>query len=533
MANFPVDPVPFIPGDYQVLHVDGRPQQCRHHVAGVIARRHEDLAIATILLDFPGDQPFALTRNFLRQFMEEETQCTLKISQRCPLGSAFVLVSTIADRDWLVERSPHEFHGRQISFIEHNKGLNHRAFNYNRECWLMLLAYPADLWSDEHIRGVVKDFGVLVDWDKELSSYAALIVKMRIFHLLMDLLPILCLLFHILSHSSTTLLMLGHNGSLLLNRSMDFSSKAHLVALTISLLNDEEFLELNDLINPMQHNVVQVPDVQMHDFQEMINPIIQNGPANENMIIEQPADNHSELTLTISTDPSSASGSVNGVVNQGIIHQNLHIGMVLIQDQIHELPLPELEGNLNLPVNDSFLFSKEGTTAWASYFKPTTAMATAVTVLAQWADFFTAKLLSPEDFDWAKSLMQSKVWQILSEGFSTPQAAKPRQLLDPPVSTSPLCASDVRRSPRLTAANKGYRAKTCFDKNCLACASAAPPIKKSVVKNLCSKFSIQVNDEDDELPPQSSTSQQNRSPKKKKLLTKKQVNDAVKKPKKK
>jgi hypothetical protein len=25
MANFAVDPAPFLPGDYQVLHVDGRP----------------------------------------------------------------------------------------------------------------------------------------------------------------------------------------------------------------------------------------------------------------------------------------------------------------------------------------------------------------------------------------------------------------------------------------------------------------------------------------------------------------------------
>jgi hypothetical protein len=64
MANFAVDPAPFIPGNYQVLHVDGRPQQCRSHVAGVIRPRHEDLAIATIQPDFPGDHPFATTRHF-------------------------------------------------------------------------------------------------------------------------------------------------------------------------------------------------------------------------------------------------------------------------------------------------------------------------------------------------------------------------------------------------------------------------------------------------------------------------------------
>jgi hypothetical protein len=92
-----------------------------------------------------------------------------------------------------------------------------------------------------------------------------------------------------------------------------------------------------------------------------------------------------------------------------------------------------------------------------------------------------------------------------------------KPLLAPPASTSvvrvkrkvcsaPLCASDVRRSPRISTANKGYRVKTCFNKNCLACASVAPPIKNSVVKNLCNKFSIQVNEEEEQLPPSSSNS---------------------------
>jgi hypothetical protein len=44
----------------------------------------------------------------------------------------------------------------------------------------MLLAFPSDYWDDEHIRGAVKDFGALISWDKELSNYGALIVKVRV-----------------------------------------------------------------------------------------------------------------------------------------------------------------------------------------------------------------------------------------------------------------------------------------------------------------------------------------------------------------
>jgi hypothetical protein len=54
---------------------------------------------------------------------------------------------------------------------------------------------------------------------------------------------------------------------------------------------------------------------------------------------------------------------------------------------------------------------------------------------------------------------------------------------------TPLVCTAVRRSSRIKALNKGYKAKTCFDKNCLACA-AARQIKKSVVTNLYGRFNI-------------------------------------------
>jgi predicted nuclease of restriction endonuclease-like (RecB) superfamily len=43
--------------------------------------------------------------------------------------------------------------------------------------------------------------------------------------------------------------------------------------------------------------------------------------------------------------------------------------------------------------------------------------------------------------------------------------------------------------------HKGYKPKTCYDKNYLACAATAPRIKKSVVTNLCSRFNISEDDE--------------------------------------
>ncbi|KAM0929250.1 hypothetical protein ACQ4PT_001745 [Festuca glaucescens] len=99
MANFPVDPTPFIPGQYEIVEVANRPQLCRYHLAGPVTAKHEDVAIATIVPDFPAHQPFAATRLFLRSLIEDELRFSLDISQRCPIGSAYVRVSSPSDRD--------------------------------------------------------------------------------------------------------------------------------------------------------------------------------------------------------------------------------------------------------------------------------------------------------------------------------------------------------------------------------------------------------------------------------------------------
>jgi hypothetical protein len=43
-----------------------------------------------------------------------------------------------------------------------------------------LVAYPLDRWNVEHIKRVVKDFGVFVAWDEEASSYGAIVIKVRV-----------------------------------------------------------------------------------------------------------------------------------------------------------------------------------------------------------------------------------------------------------------------------------------------------------------------------------------------------------------
>ncbi|KAM0921417.1 hypothetical protein ACQ4PT_006867 [Festuca glaucescens] len=427
MENFLVDPLPFIPGRYQIFQVENRPQQCRYHVADAIRARHEDVAIATVTPAPSAEIPFGLVRNFLRNLIEGQLGFTLEMIQRCPIGTAFVRVGSFADKDWLVSHSPHQFNGRAISLVNHNQGINHRSFTYNQECWLLLVAYPLDLWSTEHLKRAVKDFGVFVAWDEESSSYGAVVIKVRVAAL--EHIPHSCVVsddedlpppdgsppnpmpqqpFEPPVHFAPAQPMdmgwpqwqpnipnVGQNHNADANdveHHMNFLFPANLeiglnnlpdaAGLDLNVppaqLNDDEFLEINDLINPVD--------------------------------VAQPGD--SDITLTLSSEHTASDesgGSVNGGApaahRAGLAHPNIHIGMVLLPDTA----LPD-------PMWNTLSMSREGTNAWNNFFRPRqdSSSSSTVSVPISWVDFLTSKLLTPDDFVWVKGLLQSDIWAIIS-----------------------------------------------------------------------------------------------------------------------
>lgn len=53
---------------------------------------------------------------------------------------------------------------------------------------------------------------------------------------------------------------------------------------------------------------------------------------------------------------------------------------------------------------------------------------------------------------------------------------------------TPLVETEVRRSCRLKALQKGYKKRVCVDKHCLSCHALPPLIPGIVIKNLNSSF---------------------------------------------
>lgn len=109
MAAYEVDPAPFLPGRYTAVEVANRPPVCRYHVSSPVPAMHEDIAIVTIVPAPNGQIPFAQVRAFIRSFVEDYLHFSLDIIQKCPLGQAYIQLDSSADRDWLVDCSPHNF----------------------------------------------------------------------------------------------------------------------------------------------------------------------------------------------------------------------------------------------------------------------------------------------------------------------------------------------------------------------------------------------------------------------------------------
>jgi hypothetical protein len=151
-------------------------------------------------------------------------------------------------------------------------------------------------------------------------------------------------------------------------------------------LEEDDFMELNDLINPV---------IQNHGPPQAIMALVAPVPPIDVDMLPN-ADEQSDLTVTISsahTSSDESGGSVNGY------NQNLQVGMALVPEILVD-PVASLSAAYTpdvIPVSPlhadhkDFFLSKEGTAAWSTHFKPDGTIISTVNIPAQWADFFYCK----------------------------------------------------------------------------------------------------------------------------------------------
>jgi hypothetical protein len=148
--------------------------------------------------------------------------------------------------------------------------------------------------------------------------------------------------------------------------------------------------------------------------------------------------------------------------------------------------------------------------------------------IAQLRPSEAVRLWSPT-FDWAKSILQSPAWDILSANnpgkaylFSIPPSCpspvipvcsnfelasslileelESEEIVDAAPKTpakrkrdvkpkrQPISEADMRRSQRLKKINKGFKSSSCKDKNCVGCSASPSIISQHVIRDLGKTF---------------------------------------------
>jgi hypothetical protein len=117
--------------------------------------------------------------DIVREYLLEIRHVQIRSVQRSHLGQALVRFRFIFDRDNLVAMGPQQALGFTFTVIRHNVAWNQRALFFNHECWLLLLGFPLDFWSHEHIQNAIGSFGRVLMWDPDISNATRLLVRAR------------------------------------------------------------------------------------------------------------------------------------------------------------------------------------------------------------------------------------------------------------------------------------------------------------------------------------------------------------------
>lgn len=67
-----------------------------------------------------------------------------------------------------------------ITALRYNEALNHRTLYFNRECWLMLLGYPLDYRSSDHLQNAIGSFGRLILWEEDRHNLTRTLFLVRV-----------------------------------------------------------------------------------------------------------------------------------------------------------------------------------------------------------------------------------------------------------------------------------------------------------------------------------------------------------------
>jgi hypothetical protein len=161
MANFEVDPTPFVPEGMNVEDW-ARPACGRIVITANPPRCHEEYAIISIDPSSPANYIYESIDEVLEYF-EEEHRVRFRSCCPSPLGLCLAQFPLAIARQAMINLSLHNFgNGRVLRLVEHDRGINLRNSPFSRTCWVMFLAFSLDFQTREILQQAVGLFGSVV-----------------------------------------------------------------------------------------------------------------------------------------------------------------------------------------------------------------------------------------------------------------------------------------------------------------------------------------------------------------------------------
>jgi hypothetical protein len=179
MAFHRVDPTSFLPHGFVAQQVDHREiMVCT--VTRPQPSAHEDWGIVLVQPLPEHEVNFHIFDDIIREYLVGVRHVQVRSIQRSHLGQALVRFRFAFDRDNLVAMGPQQALGFSFTVIRHNEAWNQRALYFNHECWLLVLGFPLDFWTHEHIKNAVGSFGRVLMWDPDPSNVTRFLVRARV-----------------------------------------------------------------------------------------------------------------------------------------------------------------------------------------------------------------------------------------------------------------------------------------------------------------------------------------------------------------
>jgi hypothetical protein len=145
MANFEVNPEPYIPPGFDLEHW-ARPAHGRFVLVGNPPRRHDEYVIAT-LWPAPPQNHHQLHEaiDLVIHYFEEVRHVRILSAYPSPLGLCLLKFRSVIAKEAMINLGPHILpEGREITLEHHDCGLNLRDCPFARTCWVLFLCFPLD-----------------------------------------------------------------------------------------------------------------------------------------------------------------------------------------------------------------------------------------------------------------------------------------------------------------------------------------------------------------------------------------------------